>query len=343
AARAREGRRGGAPPQGRAAVGAHARRERGHARARAAGRGRAAAPLGPGEPRVRARRADRGPRPRDRRRRLRRARPRGRRTAARLLDRDGPAARGRAGGAAVSARAHASPLDAFHLPGLDPAEVSDWSVREYANGVSLRFPRLRPDQLAAVLRHLRERRARVLADRSAADIAAAIAAAAGRLARDDDARRRTALDALPAVTGYSPPMVRLVLDRMIEDWSEPSLLALLRSEFHDPGGLDGFRPHPAKQSGQRTRAFGPELAFHIFAGNVPGVAVTSIARSLLVKAATLGKTASGEPLLPALFAQTLADVDRRLGECLAVTYWPGGSEALEAAAFEAADTIVVYG
>ena len=243
----------------------------------------------------------------------------------------------------MSASAHGPPLDAFHLPGLDPAEIEDWSVREYAPGVILRFPRLRPDQLSAVLRRLRERRARVLADRPVAEIAAVLAAAAARLAREDDARRRIALDALPAITGYSPPMVRLVLDRMVEDWSEPSLLSLLRSEFHDPGVLDGFRPHPARQGGQRTRVFGPELAFHIFAGNVPGVAVTSIVRSLLVKAATFGKAASGEPLLPALFAQTLADVDRQLGECLAVTYWPGGSEALEAAAFEAADTIVVYG
>ena len=59
---------------------------------------------------------------------------------------------------------------------------------------------------------------------------------------------------------------------------------------------------------------------------MPGVAViTSIVRSLPVKAATFGKTASGEPLLPRAFAQTLAEVDRQLGECLGVTYWPGGA------------------
>jgi len=243
----------------------------------------------------------------------------------------------------LSEAAHGSPLDAFHLPGLDPAEIEGWTVRQYGDGVALRFPQLRPDQLTAVLRRLREHRARVLADRPVAEIVAAIAAAAARLAREGDPRRRVALEALPAITGYSPPMVRLVLDRMVEDWSEPSLLSLLRSEFRDPGVLDGFRPHPSGEVGQRTRAFGPELAFHIFAGNVPGVAVTSIVRSLLVKAATFGKTASGEPLLPVLFAQTLAEVDRQLGECLGVTYWPGGSAALEAAAFEAADTIVVYG
>jgi cytochrome c551/c552 len=243
----------------------------------------------------------------------------------------------------VSARVSRPPIDAFHLPGLDPGGVARWRVREYAGGVSLRFPQLEPAQLGAVIAHLRESRARFLADRPADAIAAAIAAAAARLGRDDDARRRTALDALPAVTGYSPPMVRLVLDRMLEDWSEASLRELLRSEFPDPGVLDGFRPHPAGRSGSRTRALGPELAFHIFAGNVPGVAVTSIVRSLLVKAATLGKTASGEPLLPVLFARTLAAVDSGLGECLAVTYWPGGSEDLEAVALEAADAVIVYG
>src|SRR5690606_26134570 len=129
------------------------------------------------------------------------------------------------------------PLDAFHLPGLDTSTIGDWRVREYAHGISLRFPRLEPDTLATLLGRLRESRARFLADRPATEIAAAVAAAAARLARDDDPRRRAALDALPAVTGYSPPMVRLVLDRMIEDWSGPSLLALLRSEFHDPGVL----------------------------------------------------------------------------------------------------------
>ena len=243
----------------------------------------------------------------------------------------------------MSTRASPPPIDAFHLPGLDPGSISRWRVREYPGGISLRFPHIEPVQLDAVIAHLRESRVRFLADRPAQEIAAAIAAAAARLSREDDPRRRTALHALPAVTGYSPPMIRLVLDRMLEDWGEASLRELLHSEFPDPGVLDGFRPHPARRSGSRTRAFGPELAFHIFAGNVPGVAITSIVRSLLVKAATLGKTASGEPLLPALFARTLAELDPGLGECLAVTYWPGGSQDLEAVALEAADVVVVYG
>ena len=81
----------------------------------------------------------------------------------------------------------------------------------------------------------------------------------------------------------------------------------------------------------------------MFSGNVPGVAVTSLVRSLLLKAATLGKAAVAEALLAALFARGVAEADAELGQCLAVTYWPGGDEAMERAALEAADAVVVYG
>jgi hypothetical protein len=153
--------------------------------------------------------------------------------------------------------------------------------------------------------------------------------------------RQIAEAALPAVTGYSPPMITRILDTMVADWRAERLLELLRVEFGDPDVLDGFRRR-AHAAG-RVRAFGPRLATHVFSGNVPGVGVTSLVRSLLVKGATLGKTAAGEPLLPALFAQGIADADAELGACLAVTYWPGGNEELEQVALGAAEAVIVYG
>lgn len=99
----------------------------------------------------------------------------------------------------------------------------------------------------------------------------------------------------------------------------------------------------ARGGSGRAVAVGPALTTHIFSGNVPGVAVTSLIRSLLVKSAALGKTAAGEPVLPALFARALAEVDAGLGSCIAITYWPGGDEALEKLALDAADAVVVYG
>lgn len=237
-----------------------------------------------------------------------------------------------------------TPLDGFHLPGLEEGDVARWDVRAHGPAaVPLRHPVLEPRALLRLAERLRAARTAYLADLPVARIVAAIDAAAARLAGDDDPTRQLAERLLPELTGYSPPMVRLVLERMLLDWRADALERLLAAEFPDPGVLDAFRPHPAGIPRTWVRALGAELALHVFSGNVPGVAVTSIIRSLLTKSAVIGKTASGEPLLPVLFARTLADIDPRLGDCLAILYWPGGSEEIETAACEAADLVVVYG
>lgn len=258
-----------------------------------------------------------------------------------------------------------SAIEAFHIPGFRPDDVTEWSVREYGDDLVLRFPVLEPDYLGRVLVRLKRARAKHLANRPVDGIARTIGAAAERLTNANDPHRRALERALPAITGYAPEMIRVTLDRMAADWRHDALNRLLEAEFANPGVLDGFRPvagtgpdrrringpagRPPGGGGtgaaadRRLRAYGPELAFHVFAGNVPGVAVTSLVRSLLVKAATFGKSGSGEPLFAALFARILADVDPGLGDCLAVTYWPGGEQPLEEAALDTADTIVVYG
>lgn len=233
-------------------------------------------------------------------------------------------------------------LDAFHLPGLTPEDVEGWERRPLGDDLELRWPRLRPEGLRRVLERLRTAGDGLRA-RPVSDIVGAMDAAASRLADPTDPLRAAAEQALPRVTGFSPPMVRLVLDRMTADWREPALRDLLRVELGDPQLLDGFRPDPSASALRRVRALGPELAFHVFAGNVPGVAVTSLVRTLLVKAPALGKTASGEPVLAPLFARALAEADPELGGALAVTYWPGGSETLEEVALALSDTVVAYG
>lgn len=234
------------------------------------------------------------------------------------------------------------PIDAFHLPGLEECDVDRWETRDYDDGVCLRWPVLSPEGLGRVTARLRTARAAKLAGTPVADLLDRLDGAAARFSRADDPCRALAERALPAITGYSRPMIRLGLDRMVPTWRKDALRVLLEAELGEPRVLDAFQPHP-RVVGLRRRAYGPELAFHIFAGNVPGVAVTSLVRSLVVKAATLGKTAADEPLLPALFARALAETARELADCLAVTYWSGGTPALEEVALGAADAVVVYG
>lgn len=231
-------------------------------------------------------------------------------------------------------------IDAFHLPALSPP-TTDWSYGRGESAVTLRIPRLTAALLRRQVDALLDARDRYLAERPVGRIVEVVDRVAARLLDPADPLRRNAEAALPPVTGLSPAMVRRVLDRMAADWRAGPVRELLREEFGDPRVLDGFRPR--ERAAGQTRAFGPRMTTNVFSGNVPGVAVTSLVRSLLVKSATLGKTAVGEPVLAALFARGVAAEDAELGQCLAVTYWPGGDEEMEQAALEHADAVTVYG
>lgn len=232
-------------------------------------------------------------------------------------------------------------IAAFHLPALPVLPTTTWTYGRGGSSISLRLPQLTPALLLKQTDALLEAREHGLAHRPVREIVEIIDRVAKRLLNPEDVLRRIAESALPAITGYSAPMIGRILDRMATDWRADRSWQLLCSEFGDPELLDGFRSR-ADAAGE-TRVFGPKLATHVFSGNVPGVAVTSLVRTLLVKAASLGKTSSGEPLLPALFAQAIAEEDAEIGACIAVTYWPGGAEAIEQVAFDAADAVIVYG
>jgi hypothetical protein len=232
-------------------------------------------------------------------------------------------------------------IDAFHLPALPHLSTTTWSYGRGDAVVQLRIPQLTPALLRSQIDALIDTQVRHLEDRPIEGIVFAIDRVAARFADPADPVRRLAETALPAITGYSPAMVSTLLDVMAADWRAPRLLELLREELGDPAVLDSFRARRAAPG--LVRAFGPRLVTHIFSGNVPGVGVTSLIRSLLVKGATLGKTAAGEPLLPTLFARALAGEDAELGRCVAVTYWPGGNEELEKVALSASEAVIVYG
>ena len=172
------------------------------------------------------------------------------------------------------------------------------------------------------------------------DVIASIDRVARRFLDHADLLRAQALEWLPEVTGYGEAMTATVLDRMAADWTEPSLRRLLRAEFRNPRALERFVRHAP---GQRVRAVPPRLAFHILAGNVPGVGVTSMVRGLLVRAPAICKTARDEPILPVLFARAFAELRPELADALAVAYWPGGDADLEEPALTAADVVIHYG
>jgi hypothetical protein len=114
----------------------------------------------------------------------------------------------------------------------------------------------------------------------------------------EDPLRREAEARIAVEAGYSEAMARTVTEGMARDWTEERLRTLVRADFPDPEVLDRFGPGP---EGSRIRALGPDLAFHVGAGSVPGVTATSLIRSLLVKSPVLVKPGAGDRALPELF------------------------------------------
>ena len=229
------------------------------------------------------------------------------------------------------------------LPGLDPGEVSAWQTARFGEHgeLELRFPVLSPDQLAGVIERIATARDAYLAELPVLRVAELLDRAVSRWLEPHSAWRRLAERLLPVVTGYPEPVIRKGLAGYLATFRLENTRRLLEEELRDPRFLDEFRPRGAV--GGRSRAFGPRLVTHVFSGNVPGLPLQSLACALLTKSASLGKAASEEPLFPALFIQSLADVDPRLAACFGVTWWPGGDTALEEVAFGRADAVIAYG
>lgn len=155
-----------------------------------------------------------------------------------------------------------------------------------------------------------------------------------------DSLRQEALDAIGTHGGFSGPMAKEVLDGMAKGWTRPPLVALLHAEFRNPEVLDGFQP---SRSRGEVRASGFPLSFHLGAGTVPGVATTSMIRSLLVKSAVLLRPGRGDVPLPVLFARGIQEADPELGQAIAVLYWPKSQGAETESVVGGVDQVVVYG
>ncbi|QEL25020.1 acyl-CoA reductase [Bosea sp. F3-2] len=230
---------------------------------------------------------------------------------------------------------------AGHLPGLS-RETLRWrkvSHSAWGESATIALPELDEAQAAALCAHVRSNARARLKRMDTARIVAAIDAAIARLLDRAHPLRRKAEYLLPIVTGYDRETVRLGLTGYLKTFRRPQLLRFLAEDFANPAVLDGFQPTP---KGGYLRAHGPELLLHVWAGNVPALSLWSLICGLLVKAGSIGKLASAEPLTAGWFASLITEIDPELGECLAIVWWKGGEAAAEPVFLREANTVMAY-
>jgi hypothetical protein len=203
---------------------------------------------------------------------------------------------------------------------------------------------LTPSLVTEACQSIKRNRERYLATRTTAQIITLLSAVAADWLRTENPFRRLALERGPAETGFSRETMARGLDAFFRELTRERLGAMVEMELGNASRLDSFCSSDAE--GRQTRAAlarGPGCLVHIAAGNLPSPALMSLVLGILVRSAQFMKCASGSALLPRLFAHSLYEVDSKLGACLELAAWPGGSLALEEALFGEADCVTATG
>lgn len=233
-------------------------------------------------------------------------------------------------------------IKAYYLPGISELiEYTELKFEGKDKKVELKIPKLSSKLIKDATSNVKNARNNCLAKKSTDEIVDVIDQVTSNWKDKNYELRKEALENLPTITKYSRPMVELAIDGIVGLFDKENTRKMLEAELEDPKYLDEFRPK--KGFSGLVKAYGPELVTNVFAGNVPALPLLSINRDLLVKSATLGKSASEEPLFPALYAKSIEDVDPELAKTIAICYWKGGDKEIEETAFGEADTIVAFG
>lgn len=156
--------------------------------------------------------------------------------------------------------------------------------------------------------------------------------------------RKLALEQGPQATGFTAPTLAAGLDGFFKEVTAENLQALLVQELGHVQRLDAPSATTNEQKTRRAAlATGPEFIAHIAGGRIPNPAFTNLILGVLTRSAQFMKCPSGAAFLPRLFAHSLYEADPKLGACLEIAEWRGGTGHLETALFQQADCVTATG
>jgi len=235
-----------------------------------------------------------------------------------------------------------TPLRAGYLPGLSDEEVN-WETLEYKHQgqtIQVQVPSLSANQYKTLATRVQTVGRDQLQRTPLADIVKAIDQVVVGLLDTKGASMELALEILPKVTGFDPEMMRLTLHAYLQTFKVVGLKRFLGQDFSNPLVLEEFVPNVR---GGLTRAVPPSLLLHSWSGNVPALGLWSLISALLVKAPSIGKVASAEPLFVSWFVRLLIKALPQIKDALAIVWWRGGEHAQCQPLLNAAELVVAYG
>jgi len=201
-----------------------------------------------------------------------------------------------------------------------------------------------PGMLEEACRTLRENRGRFLAHRTTESLAQTLGeVAAGWLERDNPFRQ-LALEEGPVQTGFSRSTLARGIDAFFRPLTAENWRALVAQDLGHPRRLDRLSSAEVEGAGSRAAlATAPEFLVHVAAGNLPNPAWMSLLIGLLARSAQFMKCARGSSFFPRLLAHSIRDADPKLGACIEIAEWKGGTQRLEEVLHREADALTATG
>ena len=193
---------------------------------------------------------------------------------------------------------------------------------------------LTPQLIRGACQTLKENRAKFLATHSTESINAILTKLAREWLDPEYPFRKEVLEKGPDKTGFGRETLAHGLDRFFSQLTRENLEALVIQDLGSLRRLDEITDDEIERKQDRSSiAHGPELLVHITGGVLPNAPFMSIILGLLAKSAQFVKCASGTSFLPRMFAHSLYAAQPKLGACLELGEWKGGTNALEDALF----------
>jgi hypothetical protein len=199
---------------------------------------------------------------------------------------------------------------------------------------------LSPAMISVACETLKRNREKFLLPRSTGEMVKILCAVAAEWLQPENPFRKLALELGPEQTGFSKPVLQKGLDGFFSQFTPENFDALLQQDL----GAAEYVGNWQSAIGNRQSFWrGPELLVHIAAGNLPNPTLMSLTLGLLTRSAQFVKCASGASFLPRLFAHSIYEADRKLGACLELAEWRGGSMELEKTLLGVADCVTATG
>lgn len=191
---------------------------------------------------------------------------------------------------------------------------------------------------------LKQNRERFLLPRST-DSIIHLLATLGRDWRDRDYPfRKMVLDQGPERTGFTRETLTIGLNQFFAQVTRENLEALVLQDFGSLRRMDELCSSEIEiKSNRASITRGPDLIAHFTGGALPNPTLSSMITGLLCRSAQFFKCATGTSFIPRMFAHSLYIVEPKLGSCLEVAEWKGGTENLDAALLAQASCVTATG